>query len=102
MTAYPLISVDVAIIPYLLLLQSDDLNQISKAVRVIERMVNQNTFDDVSQGIASVSVFCSLSLRAMASPNANQGCVFSVFMKINLSNLNGKCIFLYPYQEYAH
>ena len=34
-----------------MLWQNDDFHQIGKAVKVIERMVNQNTFDDVSQGI---------------------------------------------------
>jgi len=32
------------------MLQNDDFNLISKAVKVIERMVNQNSFDDVAQG----------------------------------------------------
>ena len=30
--------------------QSDDMSRISQAAKIIERMVNQNTFDDVSQG----------------------------------------------------
>ena len=32
--------------------QSDDMSRISHAAKIIERMVNQNTFDDVSQGTA--------------------------------------------------
>ena len=34
-------------------LQSDDLNRVSRASRaskIMERMVNQNTFDDIAQG----------------------------------------------------
>ena len=34
--------------------QSDDMSRISHAAKIIERMVNQNTFDDVSQGTAWV------------------------------------------------
>ncbi|KFU86753.1 Dynein intermediate chain 1, axonemal, partial [Chaetura pelagica] len=30
-------------------LQSDDINKISKAAKIMERMVNQNTFDDIAQ-----------------------------------------------------
>ncbi|NWX19636.1 DNAI1 protein, partial [Aegotheles bennettii] len=29
--------------------QSDDMNKISKAAKIMERMVNQNTFDDIAQ-----------------------------------------------------
>ncbi|XP_071586234.1 dynein axonemal intermediate chain 1 isoform X2 [Heliangelus exortis] len=29
--------------------QSDDINKISKAAKIVERMVNQNTFDDIAQ-----------------------------------------------------
>ena len=31
-------------------LQSDDLNRVSRASKIMERMVNQNTFDDIAQG----------------------------------------------------
>ena len=30
--------------------QTDDISRISHAAKIVERMVNQNTFDDVSQG----------------------------------------------------
>ena len=30
--------------------QSDDISRIGNAAKIIERMVNQNTYDDVSQG----------------------------------------------------
>ena len=30
--------------------QTDDISRISHASKIVERMVNQNTFDDVSQG----------------------------------------------------
>ncbi|KAM6470912.1 dynein axonemal intermediate chain 1 isoform 2-T2 [Liasis olivaceus] len=29
--------------------QSDDINKVAKAVKIVERMVNQNTFDDIAQ-----------------------------------------------------
>lgn len=45
---------------YMCVLQNDDFNQIGKAVQVIERMVNQNTFDDVSQGIICRNLSASL------------------------------------------
>lgn len=32
--------------------QSDDITKISKAAKIMERMVNQNTFDDIAQGMA--------------------------------------------------
>ena len=31
-------------------LQSDDITRVSAAAKVMERMVNQNTFDDIAQG----------------------------------------------------
>ncbi len=31
--------------------QSDDISRVSRASRIVERMVNQNTFDDVAQGL---------------------------------------------------
>ena len=31
-------------------LQSDDITRVSKAAKIMERMVNQNTFDDIAQG----------------------------------------------------
>ena len=30
--------------------QSDDVSRVSRASKIVERMVNQNTFDDVAQG----------------------------------------------------
>lgn len=34
----------------MLCLQSDDLTQLAHAAKIIERMVNQNIFDEVAQG----------------------------------------------------
>lgn len=31
--------------------QSDDVTRVARAAKVMERMVNQNTFDDIAQGI---------------------------------------------------
>ena len=31
-------------------LQSDDISRVARASKIVERMVNQNTFDDVTQG----------------------------------------------------
>jgi len=31
--------------------QSDDITKISKAAKIMERMVNQNIFDDIAQGM---------------------------------------------------
>ena len=33
--------------------QSDDITRVSRAAKVMERMVNQNTFDDIAQGTLS-------------------------------------------------
>ena len=30
--------------------QSDDITRVARAAKVMERMVNQNTFDDIAQG----------------------------------------------------
>lgn len=30
--------------------QSDDISKVTRAAKVMERMVNQNTFDDIAQG----------------------------------------------------
>ena len=30
--------------------QSDDISRVGRAAKIIERMVNQNTYDDVAQG----------------------------------------------------
>ena len=32
-------------------IQSDDLGRVSTASKIMERMVNQNTFDDIAQGL---------------------------------------------------
>lgn len=32
-------------------LQSDDITRVARAAKVMERMVNQNTFDDIAQGV---------------------------------------------------
>ena len=32
------------------LYQSDDVGRVAKAAKIMERMVNQNTYDDISQG----------------------------------------------------
>lgn len=31
--------------------QGDDISRISVAAKIVERMVNQNTYDDIAQGI---------------------------------------------------
>ena len=31
--------------------QGDDISRIGKASKIVERMVNQNTYDDIAQGI---------------------------------------------------
>lgn len=30
--------------------QSDDITKVAQAAKIVERMVNQNTYDDVAQG----------------------------------------------------
>lgn len=35
---------------YFTLLQGDDISRVSTAAKIVERMVNQNTFDDIAQG----------------------------------------------------
>lgn len=30
--------------------QSDDITKVTQAAKIVERMVNQNTYDDVAQG----------------------------------------------------
>ena len=40
-------------------LQSDDITRVSNAAMVMERMVNQNTFDDIAQGIARSNSYVS-------------------------------------------
>ena len=32
------------------IIQSDDMGRVAKAAKIMERMVNQNTYDDISQG----------------------------------------------------
>ena len=49
--------------------QSDDISRIANAAKIIERMVNQNTFDDVSQGKA----FCLfISIHRIDKHKGNQ------------------------------
>jgi len=31
-------------------MQSDDISSVARGAKIIERMVNQNTYDDVAQG----------------------------------------------------
>lgn len=31
--------------------QNDDISRVYKAAKIMERMVNQNTFDDIAQGM---------------------------------------------------
>ena len=31
--------------------QSDDMNKIAQAAKIVERMVNQNTYDEIAQGV---------------------------------------------------
>ena len=44
-------------------LQSDDLGRVSRASKIMERMVNQNTFDDIAQGIFEVLQYNWLSVN---------------------------------------
>lgn len=30
--------------------QSDDITKVTQAAKIVERMVNQNTYDDIAQG----------------------------------------------------
>lgn len=34
-----------------LFFKGDDISRISKPCKIVERMVNQNTYDDIAQGI---------------------------------------------------
>nr|KAF6484051.1 dynein axonemal intermediate chain 1 [Rousettus aegyptiacus] len=36
--------------------QSDDITKVTQAAKIVERMVNQNTYDDVAQGIQSTRI----------------------------------------------
>lgn len=36
--------------------QSDDITRVARAAKVMERMVNQNTFDDIAQGTFSYMI----------------------------------------------
>lgn len=36
--------------------QTDDISRVGRAAKVMERMVNQNTFDDIAQG--SICTLC--------------------------------------------
>ncbi|KAB1252139.1 Dynein intermediate chain 1; axonemal, partial [Camelus dromedarius] len=36
--------------------QSDDITKVTQAAKIVERMVNQNTYDDVAQGIRSTTI----------------------------------------------
>lgn len=40
--------------------QSDDITKVSQAAKIVERMVNQNTYDDVAQGkfLLFLFIFC--------------------------------------------
>ena len=40
------------------ILQADDITRIGKPCKIVERMVNQNTFDDIAQGKSDVVFFC--------------------------------------------
>lgn len=46
--------VDLILLEMHTVLQHDDLHQVNKAVKIIERMVNQITFDEVAQGIETL------------------------------------------------
>ena len=35
--------------------QSDDMGRVAKAAKIMERMVNQNTYDDISQGLSPLT-----------------------------------------------
>ncbi|XP_035553027.1 dynein axonemal intermediate chain 1 isoform X10 [Canis lupus baileyi] len=37
--------------------QSDDITKVTQAAKIVERMVNQNTYDDVAQGIQSTMIY---------------------------------------------
>ena len=52
--------------------QTDDISRISHAAKIVERMVNQNTFDDVSQGewaMSELSIFLIFCVKSQARPN---------------------------------
>ena len=36
-------------------IQSDDLSRVAGASKIMERMVNQNTFDDIAQGVVMIN-----------------------------------------------
>ena len=36
-------------------IQSDDLSRVAGAAKIMERMVNQNTFDDIAQGVVMIN-----------------------------------------------
>ena len=37
-------------IPWLLISQNDDISRVETSAKIVERMVNQNTYDDIAQG----------------------------------------------------
>jgi hypothetical protein len=41
-------------------LQGDDISRVTTAAKIVERMVNQNTYDDIAQGLfeRSFSLIC--------------------------------------------
>lgn len=50
-------------------LQSDDVTRVARAAKVMERMVNQNTFDDIAQGVSFLT-----SQLDVGSPSFTHAC----------------------------
>ncbi len=68
-------------------LQSDDISRVARASKIVERMVNQNTFDDVAQGKGSCSHIMQTAsfTEANASDLLNQWeCIFTQSRCTNL------------------
>ena len=40
------------------LFQSEDISKVGKPAKIVERMVNQNTYDDIAQGKVGWTALC--------------------------------------------
>ena len=52
-------------------LQSDDISRVARAAKIVERMVNQNTFDDVAQGMCQET---TKAIKVLSKVTCNYTC----------------------------
>ena len=46
-------------------IQSDDLSRVATASKIMERMANQNTFDDIAQGVFTCTCTCTMPVTLL-------------------------------------